>query len=157
MRLATHEHLIAAEDLADAALGTTVAAATRDLDLDGVDEVQLAGPGQVVGIDLAEGGGIGQWDIRAVRHALTSVMRRRPEASHETLLAATTDPAGHPGAGTATGAASIHDRVAVKEPELASRLVYDTYERRSGLVRLPRPASRRPRWRAAPRPSSATS
>ena len=43
------------------------------------------GPGQVVSLDLDEGAGIGGWDIRAVRHALASVMRRRPEAYHETL------------------------------------------------------------------------
>ena len=36
-------------------------------------------------IDLDEGAGIGGWDIRAVRHALCAVMRRRPEAYHETL------------------------------------------------------------------------
>jgi alpha-amylase len=38
--------------------------------------------------------------------------------------------------------ASIHDRVRVKEPGLAARLVYDDYERRSGLLRvLPRDAT----------------
>ncbi len=90
MRLATHEHLIAAEDIA------AVAARTRgervdggrlaDLDLDGIDEAILAAPGQVVTVKLAEGAGIGDWDIRAARHALTAVMRRRPEAYHHTLL-----------------------------------------------------------------------
>ena len=48
MRLATHEHLIAAEDLADRAAGALDAAETLDLDLDGADEVRLAtaGPGR---------------------------------------------------------------------------------------------------------------
>ena len=32
-----------------------------------------------------EGAGIGGWDIRPVRHALAAVLRRRPEAYHETL------------------------------------------------------------------------
>ena len=32
--------------------------------------------------------------------------------------------------------ASIHDAFRVKEPGLADRLVYDAYERRSGLVRV---------------------
>ena len=68
----------------------------RDLDLDGLDEVRLAGPGQVVAIDLTEGAGIGGWDIRAVRHALCAVMRRRPEAYHETLREhEAKGPAGH--------------------------------------------------------------
>ena len=38
-------------------------------------------------VDLDGGAGIGSWDIRAVRHALAAVMRRRPEAYHATLRA----------------------------------------------------------------------
>ena len=41
----------------------------------------LADDGQVVTVDLDEGAGIGDWDIRAARHALTSVsiqISRRP-------------------------------------------------------------------------------
>ena len=43
MRLATYEHLIAAEDLADRAAGQLEATECRDLDLDGLDDVRLAG------------------------------------------------------------------------------------------------------------------
>ena len=82
MRLATHEHLIAAEDLADRAGGRLDAAKTLDLDLDGRDDVRLATAGQVVTVDLDEGAGIGDWDVRAARHAVTAVLRRRPEAYH---------------------------------------------------------------------------
>ena len=154
IRLATWEHLIAAEELAETSAGSVVDAERRDLDLDGVDEIRLADEGQVVTVDLAEGAGVGSWDIRAVRHATAAVMRRRPEAYHVTLrtLAASADQA-HPadpadpaveGAGgegaddpSADGAAtSIHDAVRVKEPGLADLLVYDAYERRSGLVRV---------------------
>jgi len=137
MRLATHEHLIAAEDLAERALGTQRAAELLDLDMDGVDEVRLATDGQVVTIDLDEGGGIGSWDIRAVRHALTAVMRRRPEAYHAVLRAQADRADALAAAGTAPdgGPVSIHEAFRVKEPGLAARLVYDTYERRSGLVR----------------------
>src|SRR6478735_1736110 len=85
MRLATYEHLIAAEDLAETAMSALRGADIIDLDLDGIDDVRLAAPGQVVTIDLAEGAGIGGWDIRPVRHALAAVMRRRPEAYHEIL------------------------------------------------------------------------
>jgi alpha-amylase len=135
MRLATHEHLIAAEDLADTELGSASAAELADLDLDGVDEVLLADEGQVVAVDLAEGAGIGEWDVRAVRHALTSVMRRRPEAYHELLRKASA--AAPAGSESTDGApSSIHDRVLLKEPDLASKLVYDDHERRSGLVRV---------------------
>jgi hypothetical protein len=142
MRLATYEHLIAAEDAADRA----ARAAGRcpdpvlieDVDLDGVPEVVLATEGQLVAVKPSEGGGIGSWDVRAVRHALAAVMRRRPEASHETLVAherlLAERGAATPGESGVVG--SIHDRVSAKEPGLAGRLHYDAYERRSGLVHL---------------------
>ena len=140
MRAATYEHLIAAEDLADAAADHLRATERLDLDLDGQDDIRLAGPGQVVSVDLDEGAAIGGWDIRPVRHALCAVMRRRPEAYHETLrehdaeehAAATRGPDG----GDGDAPASIHDIVLVKEPGLAKQLVYDPFERRSGLVRF---------------------
>jgi alpha-amylase len=110
----------------------------RDLDLDGLPEVFLAEPGQVVTVTPASGAGIGSWDVRAAWHALAAVLRRRPEAYHETLRAhdagavdPTRDPAGDGGA-----PASIHDIVMVKEEGLSGRLFYDDHERRSGLVRF---------------------
>src|SRR5205823_5908892 len=102
-----------------------------------------------------EGGGIGAWDLRAARHALAGVLRRRPEAYHEILRRHEAEAAAHEAdaavaamaAGVASvgvGAAepgeavpaSIHEMVHVKEPGLAARLIYDDYERRSGLVRI---------------------
>jgi alpha-amylase len=141
MRLATYEHLIAAEDLADAVAGIGDVAALEDTDADGIDEVRLADSGQVVTVDLAEGAGIGSWDVRAVRHALTAVLRRRPEAYHERLRrsAAALDAIAAgvvPAAEGAGGVTSIHEIVREKEPGLAERLRYDAYERRSGLVRF---------------------
>ncbi len=143
MRLATYEHLIAAEDLADSVSGELHLAERRDLDMDGQDDIRLAGPGQVVTIDLTSGAGIGGWDIRAVRHALGAVLRRRPEAyhetlkSHEALLASVADlPEGPSGGAEAGAPASIHDIVMTKEVGLAAQLHYDPYERRSGLVRF---------------------
>ncbi len=145
MRLATHEHLIAAEDLADLVarqadggadtVDRTVAA---DTDLDGRDEILAVSPGQLVVIDPAEGGGIGTWDIRSVRHALTAVLRRRPEAYHARLVASAVGPAsGTTGGVDADGrVGTIHDVVRSREPGLADRLHYDAYERRSGLVHL---------------------
>ncbi len=135
MRLATQEHLIAAQDLADG-LGREQGLPVDgirsvDTDLDGVAELVVTSPGQVVVIKPSEGAGIGTWDIRPVRHALASVLRRRPEAYHAKLRAL--------GSGEALagdGAASIHDIVRVREPGLAERLHYDTHERRSGLVHL---------------------
>jgi alpha-amylase len=140
MRLATYQHLIAAEDLADADAGRLHVTERRDLDLDGIDEVRLASPGQVVAVDLAEGAGIGGWDIRPVRHALCAVLRRRPEAYHQALreheaalARADADPFTP---GTEAAPVSIHEQFLVKEPGLAELLHYDPYERRSGLVRF---------------------
>jgi alpha-amylase len=142
LRLATLAHLIAAEDIAD----RTTRAAGRavdgiimaDTDLDGVDEVLAMTPGQVVVIDVAEGAGIGSWDIRATRHALASVMRRRPEAYHARLHEAAANPAARPASEeSAEGdAPTIHAVVRIRQPALADRLVYDEYERRSGLVHM---------------------
>ena len=135
LRLATVGNLIAAEDEADSALGSKSVALLADLDLDGRDEVLLADAGQVVTVDLDEGAGVGDWDIRAARHALTSVLRRRPEAYHEALRRldehATDPPTGDDGA-----LSSIHDIVRAKEPGLREHLRYDDHERRSGLVRF---------------------
>ena len=58
-------------------------------------------------IDTVEGGGIGSWDIRAVRHALTAVMRRRPEAYHQRLV----DSAAPPTAASRILAAGIRGRI----------------------------------------------
>ncbi len=153
MRLATYEHLIAAEDAADAAAraagGAVDGIALVDTDLDGLDEILVTSPGQTVVIDTVEGGGIGSWDIRPVRHALAAVMRRRPEAYHQRLIdsvapppPATDAPAAdaHDGA---SGVASIHAVVRSREPGLADRLQYDGYERRSGLVHLFAPGTTR--------------
>ena len=135
MRLATLEHLIAAEDAADRAGGSSgVAIDTADFDIDGYDELLVSAPGQIVVVKPDEGGGIGSWDVRAVRHALASVMRRRPEAYHDTLVAADTGEVEEQEAGE--GAVSIHDLIKVNEPGISKRLWYDDYERRSGLVHL---------------------
>jgi len=140
MRLATFEHLIAAEDLADAAAGTVETAELTDVDLDGRDEVLLTHPGQVVAVKVDEGAGVGSWDLRAPRHALTAVLRRRPEAYHARLLAHDAQ-AAEPAAAVADDEqdgppASIHDLVMTKESNLSALLHYDGYERRSGLVRF---------------------
>ena len=148
MRLATYHHLIAAEDLADTAAGTLEATDIVDLDLDGQGDVRLAGPGQVVAIDLTEGAGIGGWDIRPVRHALAAVMRRRPEAYHQTLrdheAAVAPRRGGRRGRGR-DAPASIHEIVTAKEADLSGRIHYDPYERRSGLVRFLAPGTTRRR------------
>ena len=118
MRMATLAELIAAEDLA---LGSAALNGTADYDLDGVDEVALGTAGQTVVVDLAEGAGIGAWDLRATRVALASVLRRRPEPYHDAIRSP--DPL---------------EAAVAKPHELAGLLEYDDHERRSGLIRLRR-------------------
>ncbi len=153
MRLATLAHLIAAEDLADAADAATggepYGARMVDTDLDAIDEVLVTTPGQTVVLDLAEGAAVSSWDLRASRVALASVMRRRPEAYHERLVAheeraeeAALGEDVHESnqadavAAASGGPRSIHDVVTAKEPGMAAFLHYDRHERRSGLLHL---------------------
>ncbi|HUG47047.1 MAG TPA: alpha-amylase/4-alpha-glucanotransferase domain-containing protein [Candidatus Limnocylindria bacterium] len=133
MRLATHAELIAAQDLA-AGRDAPAASGVADYDLDGIDEVLLGSLGQSVLIDVAEGGGIGAWDLRASRLAPASVLRRRPEAYHRRLREA--ERARASGSPTDAGPANPHEELAAKEEGLSRFLVYDDYERRSGLVRV---------------------
>jgi 4-alpha-glucanotransferase len=137
LRVAALSRLIAAEDLA---IGDEpVSGVLRDTDLDGRDEVVLTGPGQFVTIKLEEGGGIARWDLRAAGHPLAAVMRRRPEAYHETLRAhelARHDDGDRAEPADGGAPASIHDIVKVKQEGLLHHLIYDDYERRSGLIRI---------------------
>jgi alpha-amylase len=164
LRLATWEHLIAAEDIAarqapagHGGMVGTGRAVLVDADLDGLDEALLESDAQLVIVDLAEGGGIGEWDLRAPRLALAAVLRRRPEAAHVRLLeaersaAADVDGDAQAAADEAAGseattaaepadggapAVTIHERIVAKEAGLAERVAYDWHERRSGLVHL---------------------
>ena len=117
MRMATLAELIAAEDLA---LGVdAVLSGVADYDLDGIDEVAIGTVGQSVIVDVAEGAGIGSWDLRASRLALASVLRRRPEPYHDTIR----------GTRHAT-------EIVTKYDDLAASIEYDDHERRTGLVRV---------------------
>ena len=139
LRVAALSRLIAAEDLSTAPAAPS--AVRRDVDLDGREEIVLTGPGQFVTVKLEEGGGIARWDLRAAGHPLAAVMRRRPEAYHDTLRQHELERAesGHQGSDGGDGSyapASIHDIVKVKQPGLLAHLRYDAYERRSGLIRI---------------------
>jgi 4-alpha-glucanotransferase len=137
LRVAALRHLIAAEDLALGGPGAPVSSGLlADLDLDGTDEALLVGDGQIVVVKLDEGAGIGRWDLRAARHPLVAVMRRRPEAYHEKLREHDRLASSPPDPSRPTQPASIHDIVVSKQEGLSELLHYDSYERRSGLVRL---------------------
>ncbi|HET9346746.1 MAG TPA: alpha-amylase/4-alpha-glucanotransferase domain-containing protein [Candidatus Limnocylindrales bacterium] len=143
LRVAALRRLILAEDLALGGPGADVPSGMLvDLDLDGADEALLVGDGQVVGVKVDEGGGIGRWDLRASGFPLAAVMRRRPEAYHEKLRVHEATPRDGRAPGDTDGSdggdrpASIHDIVMTKQSGLSDLLHYDTYERRSGLVRV---------------------
>jgi alpha-amylase len=140
LRVAALGRLIGAEDLALGGSGAPVETGRLlDLDLDGSDEALLVNDGQIVAIKLDEGAGIGRWDLRAARFPLAAVMRRRPEAYHAKLREHAAGGAGDSAdkdGSSSSRPASIHDIVATKQEGLADLLQYDTYERRSGLVRL---------------------
>ena len=117
---------------------TLVAAEARDLDMDGVDEVRLAD---------RRAGRDGR-SRRGRRHRRLGHPGRPPRAHRRHAPPARGVPRGparvRGGRGPRrrrmrgrrrTAPASIHGVVRVKEPGLAARLVYDRYERRSGLVR----------------------
>ena len=142
MRLATYEHLIAAEDAADRALGTQRVAETRDLDMDGLPRRTSPTRARSSRSTPTTGAGIGSWDVRGAWHALGAALRRRPEAYHETLRAheaKDAPPTPRPRPTTAAPPSSIHDLVMVKEEGLSRLLFYDDHERRSALVRFLEP------------------
>ena len=103
--------------------------------MDGIDEVLLGTAGQTVLVDVAEGAGIGAWDLRESRVALASVMRRRPEAYHQALREMEVAKAQGKKT-TAKIGTSIHETLMAKEGGLTAALIYDDHERRSGLVRV---------------------
>ncbi|MEA2623581.1 MAG: 4-alpha-glucanotransferase, partial [Chloroflexota bacterium] len=160
LRQAVQAELIAAQDLAEDGRPATHLA---DLDLDGVDEAQLGADGQSAVVDLAEGAGIGAWDLWASRAAVGSSMRRRPESYHQQLRAhfaklaaesAAVADAGAPGKGKRrkkgsagesgrdaaksgdAAATTTEDAVVLKDEGIAELLVYDRHEQRSALVTL---------------------
>jgi 4-alpha-glucanotransferase len=147
LRVAALRGLILAEDVALRSPGSAgVESGTLvDLDLDGAPEALLVGDGQIVGVKVDQGGGIGRWDLRAAGFPLAAVMRRRPEAYHETLRAHERTQGATPAGTAALGSdpvddaghpASIHEIVTTKQTGLSDLLHYDGYERRSGLVRV---------------------
>ena len=159
MRAATLAHLIAAEDArrssardarrAASSRTSTSTAATRSASRPTARSSRSIST-------RAAASARGTSGPRATRS--TAVLRRRPEAYHET-------PARARGAGRAGGEAAARrarrtrarlprstTSVQVKEPGLAARLVYDDYERRSGLIRiLPARRARRRTWGAGGR------
>jgi 4-alpha-glucanotransferase len=131
LRNAVFQHLIAAENLLDAAQGRGlserdqrwVELTTDDYNFDARPEVRLASNRLVALVSPSHGGHLYELDVRSICHNVLATLTRRPEAYHDAVRG---------GESAATGdVASIHDRVVFKQKDLDQRLQYDPYRRKS--------------------------
>jgi alpha-amylase len=126
LRNAVYQHLIAADNLLDQAIGrpeTWIEAAADDFNFDARQEVRLSNDKLLALLAPSRGGQLVELDVRRVPHNLLATLARRPEAYHRKVLAGDGQPA--------HGVASIHDRVVFKQPGLDQRLQYDDHARKS--------------------------
>ncbi len=128
LRNAVYQHLIAADNLLDQAVGKPenwIEAAADDFNFDARQEVRLANDKLMALVAPSRGGELLELDVRRIRHNLLATLARRPEAYHLKVLA---------GQGQNNEQiASIHDRVVFKQPDLDKRLQYDGHARKSLL------------------------
>jgi alpha-amylase len=126
LRNAVYQHLIAADNLLDRAIGrpeSWIEAAADDFNFDARQEVRLTNDRLMALLAPSRGGQLVELDVRRIPHNLLATLTRRPEAYHRKVLA---------GAGQfGQGVASIHDRVVFKQPDLDQRLQYDDHARKS--------------------------
>ncbi|MDG1874792.1 MAG: DUF1926 domain-containing protein [Mariniblastus sp.] len=120
LRNAVYQHLLAAENLLENAIGRPakwVEATTDDYDFDGRHEVRLANDKLVTWISAHRGGQIYELDLRETGHNLGATIQRRPELYHAKVLQGENE--------NPDEAASIHDRIVFKQANLDERLQYD--------------------------------
>jgi alpha-amylase/alpha-mannosidase (GH57 family) len=136
LRNAVYRHLISADTLLEQASGKTtpwVEINADDYNLDARKEIRLAGDRLIAFLSPGQGGHLYEFDIRGTKHNLLATLNRRPEPYHETVREAgrrqreNPDGNGHHG----EDAASIHDRIAFKQPDLDLKLQYDDWPRKS--------------------------
>jgi 4-alpha-glucanotransferase len=128
LRNAVYQHLIAADNLLDKAIGrsdTWIEAAADDFNFDARQEVRLANEKLMALVAPSRGGQLLELDVRQIQHNLLATLARRPEAYHRKVLAGEHQNGDH--------VASIHDRVVFKQPNLDQRLQYDDHARKSLL------------------------
>ncbi|MEX2318164.1 MAG: alpha-amylase/4-alpha-glucanotransferase domain-containing protein [Pirellulales bacterium] len=130
LRNAVYRHLIAADNLLDAAQGRGldqgdqlwVELTSADYNFDGRPEVRLASNRLVALASPSHGGHLYELDVRSICHNLLATLTRREEAYHQKVRA---------GEQAGGDVASIHDRVVFKQEGLDKRLQYDRYRRKS--------------------------
>ena len=128
LRNAVYQHLIAADNLLDKAIGrpeSWIDAAADDFNFDARQEVRLVNDRLMALVSPSRGGQLLELDVRRIQHNLLATLARRPEAYHRKVLA------GEHARGDQV--ASIHDRVVFKQPNLDQRLQYDDHARKSLL------------------------
>ncbi len=126
LRNAVYQHLIAADNLLDRAVGkpeTWIEATADDFNFDARQEVRLTNDKMIALVSPHNGGQLTELDVRRIQHNLLATLARRPEAYHHKVLAGEHREEGQ--------VASIHDRVVFKQPDLDKRLQYDDHLRKS--------------------------
>ena len=126
LRNAIYQHLIAADNLLDRAIGrpeTWVEAAADDFNFDARQEVRLANDKMIAMLAPSRGGQMTELDVRRIQHNLLATLSRRPEAYHQKVMAGKHQ--------NGDQVASIHERVVFKQPDLDQRLQYDDHLRKS--------------------------
>src|SRR3954468_3282226 len=131
LRNAVYQHLIAADNLMDAAQHRGLAdgdeewveLTTDDYNFDARPEVRLASNRLVALVAPSHGGHLYELDVRAFSHTLRATLTRREEAYHDSVRAGES--------GASGDVASIHDRVVFKQKDLDQRLQFDRHPRKS--------------------------
>jgi len=126
LRNAVYQNLIMAENILEQQRrkpDAWIEASADDYDFDGSHEVRLANESLVAWLAPANGGQMYELDLRRAAHNLLATMQRRTEVYHQKIL----DHENH----SADGAASIHDRVVLKQNDLDKYLASDTRLRKS--------------------------
>lgn len=126
LRNAVYNHLIAADNLLDQAMGRDanyVEATAGDFNFDAHQEVRLVNSKINLLASPSRGGSLYEFDVRSICLNLLSTMARRPEAYHAAVQHGPSEGGGD--------VASIHDRVVFKQEGLDELLQYDSYARKS--------------------------
>ena len=131
LRNAVFRHLIAAENLLDAAEHRGLAEGdepwveltTEDYNFDARPEVRLASNRLIALIAPSQGGHLYELDVRPICHNLLATLTRREEAYHDSVRAGES--------GASVDVASIHDRVVFKQKDLDQRLQFDRHPRKA--------------------------